>query len=171
MLLKSPFTGPPFRDGETHLFSQHGMSVCTICVRPSAAALNERSQAMSCYGHLRTKVLDFRGFDSSRIFILRGGIPRPIGSFPESLSQGILVRIISKGRADLVEVRNQIVVRRLCLMSLFRLVVVLVVFVHLVSIPFACYGRAGLREVRDKIVVRGLGTLVIAAFAHIYIYI
>ena len=40
-----------------------------------------------------TKILDFRGFDSS-ILILRGGIPRSKGNSPESLSQGILVGII-----------------------------------------------------------------------------
>ena len=36
-------------------------------------------------------ILGFRGFDSSIILILRGGIPRPIGDFPESLSQAMLV--------------------------------------------------------------------------------
>ena len=41
--------------------------------------------------NLCTKILDFRGFDSSRILIVRGGIPRPIGNFPEILSQRILV--------------------------------------------------------------------------------
>ena len=35
--------------------------------------------------NFRTKILDFRGFDSSRILTLRGGIPRPIGSFPGNL--------------------------------------------------------------------------------------
>ena len=40
---------------------------------------------------LSTKILDFIGFDSSIILNLRGGIPRPIGNFPESLSQAILV--------------------------------------------------------------------------------
>ena len=40
---------------------------------------------------LRTKILDFRGFDSNIFLISRGGIPRPIGNFPESLSQRILV--------------------------------------------------------------------------------
>ena len=44
--------------------------------------------------HLRTNIMDFRGFDSSIILILRGGIPRPIGDFPESLSQAILVGIM-----------------------------------------------------------------------------
>ena len=44
------------------------------------------------------KTLGFRGFDSNIIFILRGGIPRPVGDFSESLSQGILVGIILVGR-------------------------------------------------------------------------
>ena len=41
--------------------------------------------------NLRTKILDSRGFVSSRILILRGGILRSIGNFPESFSQAILV--------------------------------------------------------------------------------
>ena len=48
--------------------------------------------------NLRTHILDFRGFDSSTILILRGGIPVSIGDFPESLSQTILVGIILVGR-------------------------------------------------------------------------
>ena len=48
--------------------------------------------------NLRTKILDFRGFDSSRILILRGGILMSIGNFPEILSQRILVGIILVGR-------------------------------------------------------------------------
>ena len=39
------------------------------------------------------------GFDSSRILILRVGIPRPIGNFPEQLSQGILAGITLVGRS------------------------------------------------------------------------
>ena len=42
-----------------------------------------------------TRIVDFGGFDSS---ILRGGIPRPIGNFPECLSQAILVGIMLVGR-------------------------------------------------------------------------
>ena len=42
-----------------------------------------------------TKSLDFRGFDSSRLLILRGGkflCPlNLIGGLPESLTQGLLV--------------------------------------------------------------------------------
>ena len=37
--------------------------------------------------NLPTKILDFRGFYSSRILNLRGGIPRPKGDFPEYLIQ------------------------------------------------------------------------------------
>ena len=40
--------------------------------------------------NLRTKILDFRGLDSSRIVNSRVGIPRPIGNFLKSLSQAIL---------------------------------------------------------------------------------
>ena len=47
---------------------------------------------------LRTKILDFGGFDAGRILILRGGIPRPIGNFLESLSQAILAGILLVGR-------------------------------------------------------------------------
>ena len=48
--------------------------------------------------NLRTKIMDFRGFDSNIILILSGGIPRPIGNLPESLSQAILGGIILVGR-------------------------------------------------------------------------
>ena len=48
--------------------------------------------------NLRTKILDFRGFDSSRILILRGGILMSIGDFPEVLSHIILVGMILVGR-------------------------------------------------------------------------
>ena len=39
---------------------------------------------------LRTRTLDFRGFDSSIILLLRGGILMSIGNFPDILSQAIL---------------------------------------------------------------------------------
>ena len=47
---------------------------------------------------LPTNLLDFGGFDLSIILILRGGILRSIGSFPEVLSQQILVGILLVGR-------------------------------------------------------------------------
>ena len=39
----------------------------------------------------RTKILDFRGFDSSILLILRVGILMSIGDFPEMLSHKVLV--------------------------------------------------------------------------------
>ena len=50
--------------------------------------------------NLRTKFLDFTGFDSSRMLTLRVGILVPVGDFPESLSQPILAGIILAGRLD-----------------------------------------------------------------------
>ena len=41
--------------------------------------------------NLPTTIVDFRGFDSNIILILRGGILRPIADFLESLSQTMLV--------------------------------------------------------------------------------
>ena len=35
-----------------------------------------------CTANLRTKILDVRGFESSRILISRGGIPSPNKKFP-----------------------------------------------------------------------------------------
>ena len=54
--------------------------------------------------NLRTNIVDFRGFDSSIVLMLRGGIPGPIGNLPESLSQAILVGIISVGRLGVCRV-------------------------------------------------------------------
>ena len=48
--------------------------------------------------NLPNKIVDFRGFDSSIMFIERGGIPRPIGDFPESSSQAMLVGTTLVGR-------------------------------------------------------------------------
>ena len=48
--------------------------------------------------NLPTNIVDFRGFDSSVILIVRGGIPRSICDFPESFCQAMLVGIILVGR-------------------------------------------------------------------------
>ena len=45
--------------------------------------------------NLRTKILDFRRFDSNRILIVRGGILGSIGDFPEIPNQRTLVRGLS----------------------------------------------------------------------------
>ena len=48
----------------------------------------------------RTKILDFRGFDYSRILNLRDGTPMSIGKFPEMLCRQIfLVGIVLVGRS------------------------------------------------------------------------
>ena len=48
--------------------------------------------------NLCTKILDFRGFDSSIILILRVGIPRPKGNSLGILSQRVLVGRFLVGR-------------------------------------------------------------------------
>ena len=55
-------------------------------------------QDVSDTANLPTNIVDFRGFDSSIISILRDGILRPLGNFPGSLSQAILVGIMLVGR-------------------------------------------------------------------------
>ena len=55
-------------------------------------------RARGATANLRTKILNFGGFDSSRNLILRGGTLMSIGDIPESLSQQILVGIILVGR-------------------------------------------------------------------------
>ena len=56
--------------------------------------------------NLRTNIRNVRGFYSSIILILRGGIPRPIGNFLESLSQVILVGIMLVGRLGITIVND-----------------------------------------------------------------
>ena len=55
-------------------------------------------RALRRTANLPAKILDFRGFDSSRLIILSGGILMSIGSFPELSSQQLLVGIILVGR-------------------------------------------------------------------------
>ena len=52
--------------------------------------------------NLRTKIMDFRGFYSSIILMLRGGILMSIGNFLVTLSQAILVGIMLAGRSGVV---------------------------------------------------------------------
>ena len=61
---------------------------------------------MRCTANLRTKIVDFRGFDSNIILMLRPGIVISIENFPESLSQQILVGIILVGRWGVVHMIN-----------------------------------------------------------------
>ena len=48
-----------------------------------------------------TNILDFRGFDSNIISILRGGILMSIGDFPETLSQAMLAGVMLVGRLSI----------------------------------------------------------------------
>ena len=52
--------------------------------------------------NLCTKILDFRWFDSNIILVLRGGIPRPAGNFPEISSQQILAGRFLVGRSGII---------------------------------------------------------------------
>ena len=70
--------------------------IITIIIIGLAAA-EPRTSPRGLLGtaNLRTKILDFRGFDSSRSLILRGGILVSIGDFVlENLSRRILAGII-----------------------------------------------------------------------------
>ena len=58
---------------------------------------HEWSGRVCSAANLRTRILDFRGFDSSIILILRGGILRSMGIFPEVFNQPILAGIILVG--------------------------------------------------------------------------
>ena len=76
--------------------------VCALSV-PSLCPLwplcdPPRSLSVLSTANLRTKILDFRGFDSSRILISRGAILMSVGNFPESLSHRILAGTILVGR-------------------------------------------------------------------------
>ena len=59
-----------------------------------------------CMANLRTKILDFRGFDPSIILMLRCGILMSTGNFLEISSQQILVDIILVGRLVVLESGN-----------------------------------------------------------------
>ena len=76
----------------------------TYCIVGPVSALGELEsgpvdpECLLAYVNLRTNIMDFRGFDSSIILILRGGILMSIEDFPKSLSQTILVGIMLVGR-------------------------------------------------------------------------
>ena len=59
--------------------------------RPPRQEVQSKVFTKRCHSaSLRNKILDLRGFDSSRILILRGGILRSIGDFPEIMNQRIV---------------------------------------------------------------------------------
>ena len=67
-----------------------------MCAPRSAVPLWVAStSSRSRTANLRAKILDFKGFYSSRISILRGGILMSAGNFPEMLSRRILAGILA----------------------------------------------------------------------------
>ena len=68
---------------------------CPRISRPGGACCVDSDY---CTADLRTEILGFRGFHSSIIFRLRGGILMYIGIFPGSLSQAILAGRFLVGR-------------------------------------------------------------------------
>ena len=72
----------------------------------SAQGIIYTIQGIRCWNYtpnLPTNIVDFTGFDSNTILILRGGILMSIGDFPEILSQAMLVGIMLVGRLGVVE--------------------------------------------------------------------
>ena len=76
-------------------------------------------------------MVDFRGFDSSIILIQRGGTPRLIGDFPESLSQAMLVGVMLIGRLDVRSIHSSRV-------FIFIVLYLLLFLSLLVAVPY-CY--------------------------------
>ena len=72
--------------------SRGGAEMLRCSKRPGST-----TRPSTCTPNLPTHIVDFGGFDSSIMLILRGGIPRPIGDFPESLSRAMLVGTTSVG--------------------------------------------------------------------------
>ena len=79
--------------------------------------------------NLRTNIMDFRGFDSSIILILRVGILMSIGDFLESLSQAILVGVMLGGLGG---VSSYLSIRR-CSPCYNIMIVIVIVIVMVMS--------------------------------------
>ena len=73
-----------------------------IYIYGNGGYINSTINSNTYTANRRSNIMDFRGFDSGVILIVRGGIPRPIGNFPESLSQAILIGIMLVGRLGVV---------------------------------------------------------------------
>ena len=76
--------------------------MCCIARRPAQHGIRSRAERWRPQGppvraNLRTRILDFTGFDSSIILSFRGGTLMSTGGFPETLSQRILAGMISVG--------------------------------------------------------------------------
>ena len=78
--------------------------LCYTFLGEPHAALARALGSASDAPNFPTNIVDFRGFDSSLILIVRGGIPRPKGSFLESLSQAMLAGVMLVGRLGVARV-------------------------------------------------------------------
>ena len=58
--------------------------------------------------NLPTNIVEFGGFDSSTILILRGGMLMSTGDFPEGLSRAMLVGVMLIGRLGVIIILIQI---------------------------------------------------------------
>ena len=98
----------------------------TVCCTPNLPRIcvtilcvyNSCCEFVKIYEHPRnaittadppTNIVDFGGFDSSTILILRGGILMSIGDFPESLSQAMLVGVMLVGRLCVFKISTDLV--------------------------------------------------------------
>ena len=79
---------------------------CSCRGRTSVEEASRSGTASPHTAILRTNIMDFSGFDSSIILIIRGGTRMSIGDFPESLSQAILVGIMLVGRLGVPRVHK-----------------------------------------------------------------
>ena len=73
---------------------EHALPTCVQNLENATAAADN---SVASTANLRSKILDFGRFYSSRILIVRGGILVSAGNFPEYLIQQILVGIILVG--------------------------------------------------------------------------
>ena len=85
MLVVKTIVRPPYESWQ--LASQLGRSALVLAPMPPSAEAYPlqgclANRAASLRANLRTKILDFRGFDSSRILISRGGIPTTLSPPP-----------------------------------------------------------------------------------------
>ena len=80
--------------------TQRNGNACSLnaCDEKTCWQLLDKSGRTCSTANLGTNTVDFRGFDSSIILILRGGIVMSIGDLPESLSQAILGGIMLVGK-------------------------------------------------------------------------
>ena len=67
--------------------------------------------------NFRTYIMEFRGFDSSIILILRGGILMSRSDILESLSQAILVGIMLEGRLGVIQIMLLLILIQLIIIS------------------------------------------------------